>query len=62
MHPSWCNSLDQKAAFEAELSVTPTYPPLVYIVELSQHFTEFLLDENEPEDETEPKDMLQERS
>lgn len=45
MHPSQCISLDQKVTVEAELSIVPTYAPLVYTAELSEHFIEFLLDE-----------------
>lgn len=45
MHPSQCISLDQKVTVEAELSIVPTYTPLVYTAELSEHFIEFLLDE-----------------
>lgn len=43
MHPSQCISLDQKVTVEAELSIVPTYTPLVYTAELSEHFIEFLL-------------------
>ena len=45
-----------RRSLEAELSIIPTYPALVYIAELSEHFIEFLLDE------TKLEDILQERS